>query len=156
MIQHVWSVVCQSTSIDTDTNRISLFNVLENLTIFTQAEEPITLPIGFEIFTLWTRSHVDQPCKGRMRVYYCHPSGETTNPFEVPIDLSQAIYFRSRTRSQGLALTTPGRYVFLVEIQDEGEDAWRRVAELPVLVNFQPPDLSNTDAVSEQPQMQAG
>ena len=155
MIQHVWSVICQSTSIDTDTNRISMFNVLESLTIFSQADEPVTLPISFEIFSLLTRSEPDQPSKGRLRVYYRHPSGEATSPFEVSIDLSHAIYFRSRVRSQGLALTSPGRYLFLVEVQDEGDDAWRIVAELPLLVRFQPPDKASEDSQTQQPLSQA-
>ena len=140
MIQHIWSVVCQSASIDAETNRISLFNVLENLTISPEIDEPITLPINFEIFSLWTRAEVEQPSKGRMHVYYRNPLGENSNPVELEIDLSHANIFRSRVRSQGIEIKTSGRYIFLVEIQDEGEERWRAVAEIPVLVKFQRPD----------------
>ena len=70
MIEHIFSVVCSGISIDAETNAISLFKVLEQLNVFTDSEQPLRIPIHFEILSLWTRRSPEIPCRGKTRLTF--------------------------------------------------------------------------------------
>jgi hypothetical protein len=38
-----------------------------------------------------------------------------------------------------LELTGPGKYLFTIELQQENDQAWEKVAALPLLVSYQTP-----------------
>lgn len=135
MIKHNWSVLCDSSSIDSETNRVSLFNVLDTLTIVGDPGDVQGIPIRFEIFSMWENT-IDTPSEGVMRLIAIDPNGETRSPLEVRIDLTSSHFHRSRIQIQGLKLSGPGRYVFRIEYKDEDKD-WKSVAELPILINFE-------------------
>lgn len=138
MIEHVFSVLCSGTSIDAETNAVSLFKVLEQLTVFTETTDLVRINIHFEILSLWTRQSPDIPCQGKLRVIFCSPSNQQKQQAEMPIDLSQAINYRSKLISDGLELTGPGKYYFRIELQEEDQADWQMVASLPILVSYQP------------------
>ena len=140
MIDHVWSVLCQSGAIDQKTNTISIFQVLETLTVIEAPEEGVTIPIPFEIFSLWIRSDEEVPSLGRMRVLYRQPQGEEETILLFPVDLSKSMYHRTRLSAQGLRLPVPGRYSFVIDLQLEDSDTWQQVANLPLHVTFQVPE----------------
>lgn len=144
MIEHVWSVVCNSSSIDQETNTISIFNVLEQLGVFTtDTSDTISLPIHLEIFSLWVRVDETVPGQGRMRVFFCDPFENYQKKAELDIDLKEAIFFRSRIRVEGLDLKGDGKYKFVVELQQKGEESWKKVASLPILIHLQPKPPGN-------------
>jgi hypothetical protein len=149
MIQHVWSVLCEGSSFDTETNRVSLFNILESLTVFTNSDPPITIPISFEIVSLWTRTKDGESAQGKMRVYSCMPSGENKQIAETDIDLKNVTFHRNRLKSQGLGLSSAGPYVFRVEMQNQGETDWQVVAYLPLLVSIKPLEPAHNKNKSE-------
>jgi hypothetical protein len=138
MIEHVWSVVCNGSSIDQETNTISIYNVIEQLGVFSDTPDSISLPIHLEIFSLWTRADEKIPDRSKMRIFFCDPSDNRNKKTELDIDLKEAVYFRSRIRVDGLDLKGDGRYKFVVELQQEGKDTWEKVASLPILVSIQP------------------
>jgi hypothetical protein len=137
MIEHIWSILCNGASIDSETNSVRIFDALEQLTVYTNEEAPITLPIHFEIISLWIRSNELVPSKGKMQVFFSDSSNECKNQAELEIDLSQAIYFRTRVKADGLQLKGPGRYKFIVELKQEDESGWEKVASIPLLVSYQ-------------------
>jgi hypothetical protein len=137
MIEHVFSVICSGTSIDAETNAITLFKVLEQLTVYTETTDPVRIPIHFEILSLWTRQSSDVPCQGKARVIFCSPSNQQKQQVEMSIDLSKAINYRSKLVSDGIELTGPGKYHFAIELQEEDQADWQKVASLPLLVVYQ-------------------
>jgi hypothetical protein len=139
MINHVFSVLCNKSSIDIDSNTVSILEVLEQLTIFTDQAKGILLPIHFELFSLLTRAQKEQPAQGQLRINFCDPSGARVNQQELAVDLSSVIFFRTRTRFNGLELNDPGIYKFVVELKQSEETPWVEVAQLPLLVIYQPP-----------------
>lgn len=58
MLNHVWSVICQSSSIDKQNNSISLFNCIESINI--EKNKTSILPISFNIVNYWI---IDNPKK---------------------------------------------------------------------------------------------
>jgi len=138
MIEHIWSVVCGSTSIDKETNTISIFNVMEQITVFTNETKPFRLPAPFEIVSLWSRKNESTPCQGKMRLYYCDTDQNYEKQQELLIDLNEGIFYRTRVRFHGIELKGQGLYKFFVDLQQSGNEAWNRVATIPVLVIYQP------------------
>lgn len=138
MINHVFSVICDRSSIDIDTNTVSIFGILEQLTIFTGETGLIKLPMQFELFSHWSRQLVDQPVKGKMRVYFCSPTGNKNIRNESIIDLSSVIFYRIRVRINGIELSGPGLYKFVIEYQVNENTEWQEVAQLPLLVTYDP------------------
>jgi hypothetical protein len=139
MIDHVFSVICHSSAIDRETNVVSIQDVLEQVTIYTEETDPIILPIGFEIFSLWVLRDENIHCKGKLQIFYCNPNDECKNQAELEINLSDVLFYRSRIKSSALQLTGPGRYKFLVKLQQEGSTSWDIVATLPFIVRYEPP-----------------
>jgi hypothetical protein len=140
MIDHVFSVVCSGSAIDKETNSISIQNVLEQVTLFTNETGIITLPLSLEIFTLWILRDENIHCKGNMQVYFCTPNDECKNLAELEINLTEVLFYRTRIKSQVLQLKGPGRYKFLVKLKQDGSESWETVATLPLIVRFnQPP-----------------
>ncbi len=138
MIEHIFSVLCNGVSIDAETNAISLFKVFEQLTVFTEPKQSVRLSIHFEILSLWTRHSPDVPCRGKTRITFSSPSNVQKQQAEMGIDLSLATNYRSRIISDGIELTGPGKYQFIIELQQEEDPAWVKVASLPILVTYRP------------------
>ena len=139
MIEHIFSVLCSGVTIDAETNAISLFKVLEQLNVFTDSEQPLSIQIHCEILSLWTRRSIDIPCRGKTRITYCAPLNAQRQHAEMDIDLSQANNFRSRIITDRLELTGPGRYHFLIELQQDNDPTWVQVAKLPIMVIYRLP-----------------
>lgn len=144
MIEHVWTVVCSRSVIDSESKNVTLQNVIERVTI---SEEPVAsgvLPIELEVVTLWARADFDEPSRARARLTLLSPSGPVGDPFEYDLDLSRYHRTRTRTRVQGLPAGEAGRHVFRVELQNEGESTWHQVAAVPLEIRFEPPETEGT------------
>lgn len=134
MIKHIWSVLCQSASFDAQTNRVSLFNVIEsfNFSKSPSVEHPIL--ISCEIISLWAREP-DAPITGEMQIFLNAPETKFEQPISLNIDLTQSIFHRTRLSINALALTSPGRYEFEIQYREKGNPDWFSAAKLPIVVS---------------------
>lgn len=133
MIDHIWSVLCSRSTIDTESNNVSLFNVIEQI-------NPVGLPEGargllpmeVEIVSLWVRD--DVPGRGFTRVVIETPSSSVEPSAEGMIDLSSETIkrFRTRQRLLGVPFEGHGQYWFRVEFRTEEATEWITVARIPV------------------------
>lgn len=140
MIDHVWTVVCSRAVIDSVSNNMSLHDVIEQLTIRDEPRPDGMLPIQLEVATLWARSDFDAPSQGCGRFTLLSPSGIVAPPFDFDVDLSKFKRTRTRLVYQGFPAREPGRHIFRVELQNEGETEWHQVAATPLEVIFVPPE----------------
>ena len=136
MIHHAWSVLCSLSSLDKETNNLSLFNVLEQFNIAGPREdERGLLPIACEIDSLWVRLE-GKPARGFTRTVVVGPSGETHPTKEMMVDLAGDVdRFRTRLRMVGLPFLGYGVYWMDVEFRPDGSDKWDRVARVPLQVS---------------------
>src|SRR5882724_6999464 len=95
MIEHVWSVLCRSSTIDRQTNNISLLEVVEAIRIEWRGFPTVSLT-PMKIVSLWTRDTVNTPARGQARVYVTSPGGHNSLHQVQEIDLRQ--YRRVRVR----------------------------------------------------------
>src|SRR3990172_3519864 len=136
MIEHIWSVLCSRSVIDSETNNVSIQDVIEQITINAEPTEDGFLPFPLELITLWGRKEIDRPARGIERVSFVTPSGKHTIISESKIDLSKAERHRQRVRFPGLPIGEAGRHYFRVEFKENG-DQYREVAAVPLTVQFQ-------------------
>ena len=139
MIDHAWTVVCSRAVVDRFTNNVSMQHVIEQFTI-PEGAPPNTLMVSpFQVISLWARSDFDIPACGRARLTLLSPSGKIIRENHWNIDMSSQ-YRRYRTRCEfpGLPADEPGRYVFRVDLQIEGDDDWHQVAAVPLQVTLSP------------------
>jgi hypothetical protein len=137
MLEHVWSVLCSRSVIDSETNNVSIQDVIEQITIVAEPTENGFLPFPLELITLWGRKEIDKPANGTERVSFVTPSGKSTIISESNIDLSKIERHRQRVKLPGLPLGQAGRYYFRVEVKGSS-DQYREVAAIPLAIQFQP------------------
>ena len=139
MIEHAWSVICDKTIIDQDTNNISL-DVIEQINFIKvpipEGMKGIIIPAPLIIVSLWYRIKSDSPCRGRSRVKILSPSDEQVGVVEIDIDLTQHQRCRTRCRINGLPVPNgqSGIFHFIVDLfRDEN---WAEVAKIPLEVQL--------------------
>jgi len=144
----IWAVLCQTSVIDKETNNLSLFNVIEEITI---PAEPPTGPVEgqpvlqgiaavVDIVTLWARSNPDVPERGYGRLQFSSPSDQGVMIprvlGEYEVDLSRYLRLRHRTRMAGFPITGQGMYRFVIDSKSEDGD-WETMFEVPLRVATQ-------------------
>lgn len=143
-IKHIWSVLCKESVINQDDNNVSIYGVLEELSISLTPEietgklpEKFGIPINYEIVSLWQKSKEVKIAKGNIEYVFVDPDNKelltSTQTIEIPHTSRR---FRSRMKITGMPLTNEGDYVFRIKIKEDGTDTFRLVAELPLEVKF--------------------
>ncbi len=142
MVKHVWSVLCERSIIDKDSNNISLLNVLEQLTVVPPPSKKESdeekrygvMPIKYEIVSLWARERTSDPALGRERIMMIDPIGKRTKLSEIDVDLRSFERLRTRQRFAALPIGVDGKHVFSVQLKDERSQDWATVANIPLQI----------------------
>lgn len=141
MINHNFSLLCNRTSIDENSKSISIFDVIEQITVFAEPDQTVRIPLHFEIFSHWMRSDLDTPATGVSRVFLRDPKGFSKKHLEINIELTETTFFRSIIRVSGIELRGPGKYNFIIKLKQKDEK-WKKVAEIPFVVTYEKPSKS--------------
>lgn len=136
MITHVWSVICERSIQDKDTNLLSLINIFEEFTVQGKPEPDKQFRIPIEIVSLWVRSDIEKIGNGLAKYSFISPSGKELSVKEVPVDLTE--YERVRNRIQFINLNLPdaGVYNFQVSFRVDEKEEWKTKASIPLKVIF--------------------
>ena len=142
-MKHIWSVICQSSSIDFEKNLVSLFNCLEEISVvIDKSKAPdnkkIFIPTEFQLVSFWTVEDTSKENSIEMKGELVSPEGEILNSFNNNFKVKSGIpRFRNRTNISGLPVTVEGRY-FLKVWQKVNDGDMEQVAEVPldVRVNY--------------------
>lgn len=154
----IWAVLCRSASVDSSTNNISLFEVLEEVEVgfmdggpppvgahlTTGVERPGQTSIAaipFELVTLWRRDPEGEAL-GKFRVRVLSTDGTSVGQTpDIEIAWHEHLRHRSRARFAAVPLPVPGtteEFEFVVELAGAGKK-WRKVAGIPLLVRYRQP-----------------
>ncbi len=132
MFNHIWSVICQSSSIDRQNNSISLFNCIESINV--KGEKTDILPINFNIVSCWTIDHPEKKNNLVFRIEIIDPEGKII--FKKDQEINTEIGWqrvRNVAEFSGLKINNPGRYLFKIS---QKETDFKVVATLPVDVDI--------------------
>lgn len=144
MIKHIWSVLCQKSSVDQQTNNVSLFDVFEALELDVTPAQNIkapsnpkfNIPVQYQIVTLLSKEKADSnETHYNIRITLVNPEGEkqTIVDQKLPFSASKR-RMRSINQIQGLPVNKSGDYHFIVELK-QGEK-FQQVADLPLEVKL--------------------
>lgn len=143
MIKHIWTVVCSKSTIDKDTNNISLNDVLERLDVVVskntlEKKQSVSIPINFEIVSLFQRDKMGREESFDMKIKVKDPKdNKIRKTLSAKITFqAQFLRMRSRTRIRGFNLTVSGNYIFEVSMRNNGEKTFKKVAEIPLEVHL--------------------
>lgn len=148
-MKHVWSVLCQKSSIDVESNQLSLFNCLEEINLTLDNTEALknnlVIPVEFQLVSYWSREIAETELNLEAEGELVDASGKVVNTFKNSFPIKQGILrFRNRTNIQGLPITGPGRYYLrLYRLNQPGGNEREQMAELPldVKINYKLMDI---------------
>ncbi len=144
MAKHVWSIISNKAVVDNHTNNLSLFDVLERITISGPGPakykkgSTIIIPFIFSITTLWTRSVFNKPEIVNTRATLFAPDKKSLYRIETEIDLLKYQNRRNILNFRQFHLKGPGVYNFKIDLERKKNsgNAWQNVANLPIEVIF--------------------
>lgn len=147
-MNHIWSVLCQKSSVDTETNLLSIFDCIEELTLAIELEKiksgELFIPTSFQIVSLWTLEKSNKPTSLEIKIELLDPEAKIISNFEQTQQIpAEKLRFRHRTTINGLPLTKSGRYFFKVSTKESPNKAYHEVAQVPLDVNIQ--DIATLD-----------
>ena len=140
MIKHVWSVLCKQSVIDSESNNISLLNVIEKVegAVEVKGKKPKTLkmPVQMELITLWQRTSQGKftfNCKTEIISPENKSLLSIDQDIEFPEDKQR---MRNRVRMEFIPITSSGIYVYRTTTSIAEKKNSRFVVEIPLEVEI--------------------
>lgn len=138
-LQHRWSILCTKSSVDVQSNNLSLFNVIEQINIKTElfaSKKAGAIPMDLELVTLWEKAVNGQEVKGDIEVELQDPDGKSLGKFPYVVSVPKK-RLRHFMRFNGLPVTDkPGRYTFKIRKREKTGEEFIEVGEVPIEVNI--------------------
>ena len=138
-MQHHWSVLCQSSAIDIDSNLLSLYDCLEEVNVNTQAKPgaTINLPINFEVVSFISDNQTKGNRKINLKVQLFDPKSKQINEFGGELFFKEGSKrLRSRLKIQGLTLSESGVYNMHLNFEGVEDVDFKADCDLPLEVNI--------------------
>ncbi|MDB5178966.1 MAG: hypothetical protein JWN01_909 [Patescibacteria group bacterium] len=142
MIRHIWTVITQKSSIDQETNNLTLGEVLEELQVGFTGEvkdltEAVVIPMNFEVVSMFTQTASKKAQGGTVQINILDPHkkelGNTEQRIEIPANSRR---LRSRIRATGFPFTKVGDYTFEIRFKADVDEDFQLVANIPVGVTL--------------------
>lgn len=138
-MKHIWSILCQSSSIDSGTNLLSIFNCVEELSLVVDKDkiknEELVIPVKFQLVSLWGIENSKIKNELEISVNLLDPDGAVVGHIQNDFDIDKGFSrFRSFVNFEGLKITKEGRYS--IEINQKKGNKTEKVAELPLDVKI--------------------
>ena len=144
-IEHIWTVLCSSSTTDQETNNISLINALEELRVASDAfakesdiaEKGLVVPIAFELITLWKRTEEgreDISIDAELEI--TDPNNKSVGKYLFPIKIKTGTErSRVRLRFPNMKVTMPGEYLFTIKLKD-GKGSFHKATQTYLQIKF--------------------
>ncbi len=147
-VTHLWSVLCQTATVDADSNDLSLIKTIDEMSVSfanadalrsfqeSAAKGPVTTPTACDLVTLWKKADRAADAVFDLRVRYQDPDGRSLGEVEIPVRMGAGeLRHRHRLNMPGLPMTVPGEYAFVVEVRAEG-GKYKLVDRVPLDIVF--------------------
>lgn len=144
-IEHLWTILAGSSSVDNETNSFSIFNILEEVTIQANGQnmdpnEKKNISIPFEIISMWKREDIEnkEEIISEVKVSLFDPKGIVVQEMGYKMEMkSQHQRMRMRVKANAITVTKQGEYYFSVKIKDGS--LLKEVAKIPLIVKMSTP-----------------
>ena len=151
-IQHLWTILCGSSAIDNETSSLSLFNIIEEITVQNLSGQSFNLndkkgiQLPFEIVSCILRT---QELDGKSlfidtKIDFLDPNSQILQTMNSKVEMkSQHSRLRVRVKTNGVIVTVPGVYSVIISMKEAEEKQLREVVKVPLIVKMPiPTDLN--------------
>jgi hypothetical protein len=134
-MKNIWSIICEKSSVDSQTNLLSLFSCIEEVKLeIDKTKMPkgdkIVIPASFQLVSFWAIEDSTKENSTEIKVEFVDPKGKVLNEFKSILKAKKGIKrMRNITNIQGVPITESGRYYYKVS-QKKG-NKFKVVSELP-------------------------
>jgi len=141
-MKHVWTIICKKSIIDSDTNLISIVDVIEQLQIglpkkIMEENKTVNLPVNFEIISSWADFDRTIIKKGWVNVVVLDPKGNKLKNFESKFVMDKHYTnVRTRLKISGLPISIKGVYSFIVQFKDKENGKYQEIASVPLFIDI--------------------
>ncbi len=122
--KNLWTIASISSSIDRDNNTLSLFDILEELTLQVNGPMPeqAVIPVNHHIVSLWEREEAETPHTLKFKVVLRDPLNKILHENNAEVVLA-AEHKRARFRAQfnGFPVSVPGMYRYEIVSRETNE-----------------------------------
>jgi hypothetical protein len=143
-IELTWSILCSSSSVDIDTNNLTLSNIIDEITIpdVLFSERPantdrVEINFNLQLVSLWSRfeqNSTDTDITAKIELI--DPENKSLNTtefnFKFPANKTR---MRQRTNIPIIVITKPGIYNFRVSTKSEKGSDFKKNYDTPLIVN---------------------
>lgn len=146
-MKNIWSIICEKSSIDAQTNVLSLFNCIEEMQLMINKEkmpksDKLIIPVNLQLISFWTIEDDTKDSLNEIKIELVDPKGKSLNEFSVILKAKKGEKrLRSITNIQGIQITEGGRYYYRI-LQKKGIK-FEIVSETPLDVNLSYKILDN-------------
>lgn len=123
--KNIWTIVALSSAIDKDNNTLSLFDILEELTLQISGNIPeqTVIPVNHHLMCLWEREETGTPFTLKFNVLLRDPLGKVIHENSAEV-VMEAPHKRARFRAQfnGFPVSVPGTYRYEIVNLDPEKD----------------------------------
>ena len=143
-VEHIWSLICSNSTIDSETNNLSLFNVIERITVTVPAaaldkakadkSKGLLTHVGFEVVSRFRKKTSNKTAAFDIRLRLLSPESRilmTSN--EQRVAMREGIRnMRIRNRFNVLPVEKSGDYVVIVDAKEVEETGYSEVGRIPL------------------------
>src|SRR3989344_7246346 len=128
-IELAWTILCEKSVIDSESNNLSLQNVIEEVQLHAPrgaklgdevlSKEKVA-PFNFELITFWRKLAKDREISKEIQVEVFDPDGKSLGKVGGPLKIAKEHRrLRHRIRFNTIKATIPGEYTFLVSARED-------------------------------------
>lgn len=143
--KHRWSILCQSSNIDRESNNLSIFNILEELRVTppSQDAKQIVVRMPVQLITLWEKQTAKGTATSNVAIELVDPKGNILPTVSYVLATPQK-RLRFVVNMDGIKVTESGEYMFKIRIRNDEKDIFEEVGEVPlqVAITYQFPKIS--------------
>jgi len=139
-MKNIWSIICEKSSIDAQTNLLSLFNCIEEIQLTIDKDkmpksDKLVIPFNLQLISFWTIEDGTKDNSVEIKIDLIDPKGKVLNEFPVTLKAKKGEKrLRSITNIQGVQITEGGRYCYRI-LQKKGAK-FEVASETPLDINL--------------------
>ncbi len=146
-IIQTWGIACGSASIDQENNSLSLFNVIEEITIDKKGIQDnqndnkesgsFTIQLPIEIILMLAKNRLGQTAVAELRIDFLDPEGKSLQNMQMGIEIKKEHKrLRFRVKMNGIKISSSGDYVFRISTKETHEETFGSIGEIPLEIRI--------------------
>lgn len=139
-MKNIWSIICNSSSIDSQTKSLSLFNCVEEIKVEIDESkisknDKLLIPVNLQFVSFWIVDDFSKENTVNIRLELIDPVAKVLSEFSNSLKSKKGEKrLRSITNIQGMQITESGRYYYRMS-QEKG-NKFEIVSEIPLDINI--------------------